>query len=82
MASQSLTIKTITISPTTLSGIKTIAILNSTSSTNIITIKVSGSSDSIHIHKNQTLSLNASTGFVLPDLEVSGTGLTCMVIYS
>lgn len=81
MASQSLTIKTITISPTTLSGIKTIAILNGSNS-HSITIKVSGSADSILLKKNQTLSLNASTGFVLPDLEVSGTGLTCEVIYS
>lgn len=81
MATQSLTIKTITISPTTLSGVKTIAILNGSNSDSI-TIKVSGSADSILLKKNQTLSLNASTGFVLPDLEVSGTGLTCEVIYS
>jgi hypothetical protein len=81
MATQSLQIKTITISPTTLSGVKTIAILNGSAS-NTITIKVSGSAESITLSTQQTLSLNASTGFVLPDLEFSGTGLTCEVIYS
>lgn len=81
MSVQSLQIKTITTSPTTLSGVKTIAILNGNAS-NDITIKVSGSADSITLGSGQTLNLNASTGFVLPDLEFSGTGLTCEVVYS
>ena len=81
MATQSLQIKTITTSPTTLSGVKTIAILNGSAS-NDITIRVSGSADSITLGSGQTLNLNASTGFVLPDLEFSGTGLTCEVVYS
>jgi len=81
MAVQNLQIKTITTSPTTLSGVKTIAILNGSAS-NIITIKVSGSLESITLGSGQTLNLSASTGFVLPDLEFSGVLLNCEVVYS
>lgn len=81
MATQQLTIKTITTSPTRLSGLKTIAILNGSASDDL-TIQVSGSADSITLGSGQTLNLNASTGFVLPDIDISGTGLTAEVVYS
>ena len=71
MAEQNITIQTISVSPTTLSNLNNITILNG-SATNSITLAVSG----------QTLTLNASTGFSLPDLTLSGTGLTANVVTS
>ncbi len=81
MAEQNITIQTISVSPTTLSNLNNITILNG-SSTNPLTLQVSGSSESISLASGQTLTLNASTGFSLPDLTLSGTGLTANVVTS
>lgn len=66
------TIQTITKS-ITLSKINNILILNG-SATDSLTLAVEGSKESISLAVGQTLTLNASTGFVLPDLSISGTG--------
>ena len=58
-----------------------ITILNG-SATNSITLAVSGSAENISLGSGQTLTLNASTGFSLPDLTLSGTGLTANVVTS
>ena len=81
MAEQNITIQTISVSPTTLSNLNNITILNG-SSTDALTLQVSGSSESISLASGQTLTLNASTGFSLPDLTLSGSGLTANVVTS
>ena len=81
MAEQNITIQTITTSPTTLSNLNSITILYGSSS-NSLTLAVSGSAENISLGSGQTLTLNASTGFTLPDLTLSGTGLTANVVTS
>ena len=81
MAEQNITIQTITTSPTTLSNLNSITILNGSAS-NSLTLAVSGSSENISLGSGQTLTLNASTGFTLPDLTLSGSGLTANVVTS
>jgi len=81
MAEQNITIQTISTSPTTLSGLNSITILNG-SATDSITLAVDGSANSISLGSGQTLTLNASTGFTLPDLTLSGSGLTANVVTS
>tara|TARA_Y100001937_G_scaffold114117_2_gene163516 strand:+ start:8704 stop:8949 length:246 start_codon:yes stop_codon:yes gene_type:complete len=81
MAEQNITIQTITTSPTTLSNLNSITILNGSASDSL-TLAVSGSSENISLGSGQTLTLNASTGFTLPDLTLSGSGLTANVVTS
>ena len=81
MAEQSITIQTISVSPTTLSNLNSITILNG-NSVESLTLQVSGSAESISLASGQTLTLNASTGFSLPDLTLSGSGLTANVVTS
>ena len=81
MAEQNITIQTITTSPTTLSNLNSITILNGSASDSL-TLAVSGSSENISLGSGQTLTLNASTGFTLPDLTLSGSGLTAYVVTS
>ena len=81
MAEQNITIQTITTSPTTLSNLNSITILNGSSS-NSLTLAVSGSANNVSLGSGQTLTLNASTGFTLPDLTITGTGLTVNVVTS
>lgn len=81
MAEQNITIQTITTSPTTLKGINSITILNGSASDSI-TLAVSGSLNNIALGSGQTLTLNASTGFTLPDLTFSGSGLTANIVTS
>jgi len=81
MAVQDITIKTITTSPTTLSNLNSISVLNG-SSDESLTIGVDGSGDTITLTSGQTLTLNASTGFSLPDITISGTSLSAQVVYS
>jgi hypothetical protein len=79
MATQSIIIKTLTTSPTTLSNLNSLSVLNG-SATNSLTIAISGSADSITLLSGQSVTLNASTGFVLPDLTISGTGLSANIV--
>ena len=81
MATQQVQIKTITTSPTTLSGLNTLSVLNGSSS-NSLTIGVDGSGETITLTSGQTLTLNASAGFTLPDIVISGTTLLAQVVYS
>lgn len=81
MAEQNITITSITTSPTTLSGLNTLSVLNGSTSDSL-TIGVDGSGNTITLTSGQTLTLNASTGFSLPDIVISGTGLTAQVVYS
>jgi hypothetical protein len=81
MAIQQVQIKTITTSPTTLSGLNTLSVLNGSSS-NSLTIGVDGSGETITLDSGQTLTLNAYSGFILPDIVISGTSLSAQVVYS
>jgi hypothetical protein len=81
MAIQQVQIKTITTSPTTLSGLNTLSVLNGSSS-NSLTIGVDGSGETITLDSGQTLTLNAYSGFILPDRVISGTSLSAQVVYS
>ena len=81
MATQNITIKTITSSPTTLRNLNSISVLNGSTLENL-TIGVDGSGELITLTSGQTLTLNASTGFSLPDMVISGTSLNAQVIYS
>jgi hypothetical protein len=76
---QSVSIRTITTSPTTLTGLNSISVLNGNSS-NALTIAVTGSADLITLTTGQSVTLTASTGFVLPSLTITGTGLTANVV--
>jgi len=76
---QSISIRTISTSPTTLTGLNTISILNG-NATNSLTIAVTGSGNLITLTTGQSVTLTASTGFVLPDLTITGTGLTANVV--
>jgi hypothetical protein len=76
---QSVSIRTITTSPTTLTGLNSISILNG-NATNALTIAVTGSGNLITLTTGQSVTLTASTGFVLPSLTITGTGLTANVV--
>lgn len=76
---QSISIRTISTSPTTLTSLNSISILNG-NATNSLTIAVTGSGNLITLTTGQSVTLTASTGFVLPDLTITGTGLTANVV--
>jgi hypothetical protein len=77
---QRVQVKTITTSPTTISGANTISILNG--SVNDLTISTDGGTNSITLTTGQSLSMSASTGFVLPDIVFTGTAMSAEVIQS
>jgi hypothetical protein len=81
MSTQNITIKTITTSPTTLSNLNSLSVLNGSTSESL-TIGVSGSGETITLTSGQTLTMNASPGFSLPDIVISGTSLNAQVVYS
>jgi len=75
---QRMVVQTITTSPTTLSGLNTFSVLNGSSLP--LSISVDGGTNSVVLTQGQTLSLSASTGFVLPDIILSGAGMSAEVI--
>jgi|TARA_R100001163_G_C5035382_1_gene174680 hypothetical protein len=79
MATQNITIRSITTSPTTLSNLNSISVLNGSAS-DTLTIGVDGSGQTITLKSGESVSLQAQTGFVLPDLVLTGTSLTAQVI--
>tara|TARA_R110002110_G_scaffold100922_14_gene256832 strand:+ start:538 stop:783 length:246 start_codon:yes stop_codon:yes gene_type:complete len=81
MATQNITLKTITATPTTLSNLNSLSLLNG-HATESLTIGDSGSLEVITLKSGESVSLQASTGFTLPDLVITGTSLTAQVIYT
>jgi hypothetical protein len=81
MATQNMTIKAITTSPTTLSNLNSLSLLNGSAS-DTLTIGVDGSGNTITLKSGESVSLQAETGFSLPDLVITGTSLTAQVIYT
>ena len=78
MEIQSITIKTITTSPTTLSGLNTFSVLNG--SAQPLNISTDGGVNQVVLTTGQTLMLSANTGFILPDILLSGTSMSAEVI--
>ena len=76
---ENVTIQTISESPTTLSGLNSIMILNG-SDTNPLRLIISGATEHIDLTSGQTLTLTAYAGFTLPDLELSGVELTANIV--
>ena len=76
---QSLTINEYTSSPTFIKDKNTITILNG-SATEVLTIGIVGSGQSVNLKSGQTLTLTSSTGFVLPNIQLSGTNLEAEVV--
>jgi len=81
MATQNMTIKAITTSPTTLSNLNSLSLLNGSAS-DTLTIGVDGSGNTITLKSGESVSLQAETGFSLPNLVITGTGLTAQVIFT
>lgn len=77
---QNVQVLTITTSPTTISGANTISILNG--SANALTISADGGTNTISLTQGQSVSMSASTGFVLPDIRLTGTGMSAQIIQS
>ncbi len=75
---QRVVVQTITTSPTTLSGLNTFSVLNGSSLP--LSISVDGGTNSVTLTQGQTLMLSANTGFVLPDIILSGAGMSAEVI--
>jgi len=77
--SEPINIQTISSSPTTLANLSSITILNANAS-NDITLTVSGSLENLTIESGQTITLNASVGFKLPELTLIGDDLYANVV--
>ena len=73
------TISTISVSPTTLSGLQSLTLLNG-SETNPITVAIDGATENIILIAKQTLTFDASDGKLLPDITLSGTELTANTV--
>ena len=80
MAEQSVIIKRLTTN-TILSGLNSISILNG-SADDSLTIGVEGSGETITLTSGQSLTLNANTGFTLPNIDIQGSSLLCDVVYT
>ena len=64
--------------PTTLTDLNTIAILNN--SDDALTISVDGGTNEISLVNGQSLSLESSVGFTLPDIELSGSNMNAQLV--
>jgi hypothetical protein len=76
---QSIKVRTITATEV-ISGANTISILNG--SANALTISADGGTNTISLTTGQSVSMSASTGFVLPDIRLTGTAMSAQIIQS
>jgi len=65
---------------TTLPNLNTISILNG--SADALQVSVDGGVSAIRLTEGQTLSLSASTGFVLPDIRLTSAGVITAYVIS
>jgi len=72
-------IATLSVSPTTLSGLQSLVLLNG-SEVNTITVAIDGATEDIVLDAKQTLSFDASDGNLLPNITLSGTELTANIV--
>ena len=75
---QSVSVKTIVVSPTTLSNLNTISVLNS--STDALSVSTDGGTNSVVLTTGQSLTMSASSGFTLPPVKLFGTSVNAQVI--
>ena len=75
---QSVSVKTIVVSPTTLSNLNSISILNS--SVDALSVSTDGGTNSVVLTTGQSLSMSASSGFTLPPVILSGASVDASVI--
>lgn len=75
---QRMIVRTITASPTTLTNLNTFSVLNG--SAQPLNISVDNGVNQVVLTTGQTLMLSANTGFVLPDILLSGTSMSAEVI--
>lgn len=75
---QRVVVKTYTTSPTTLIGLNTFSVLNG--SAQPLNISVDGGTNQVVLTTGQTLMLSANTGFILPDILLSGSSMSAEVI--
>ena len=75
---QRMIVRTITASPTTLTNLNTFSVLNG--SAQPLNISVDGGANQVVLTTGQTLMLSSNTGFVLPDILLSGTSMSAEVI--
>jgi len=80
MAIQQVTFRTIT-SPETLENINTLSMVNQSAS-DVVVLTVKGQGTNITLAVGQTLELSASTGFLLPSIEISGSSINLDIISS
>ncbi len=72
-------IQTISVSPTTLSGLTYLLILNGNDSEELI-INVEGSSEPQTLASKQTITLSAELNTALPNITLSGNELTANIV--
>jgi len=72
-------IQTISVSPTTLSGLESIMILNGNDLSSLRLV-ISDATEPIDLESGETLTITASAGLILPDLEISGVELTANIV--
>jgi hypothetical protein len=77
---QRVVVITYTTSPTTLSNLNTISVLNGGS--DALTISADGGLNSVTLSQGQTLQLVSNTGFVLPPITLSGSNMVAEVIFT
>lgn len=75
---QRMQVQTLTTSPTILSGKNTFSVLNG--SAQPLNISVDNGVNQVVLTTGQTLMLSANTGFVLPDILLSGSSMSAEVI--
>mgnify|MGYP003135265923 CR=1 FL=1 len=80
MAIQQVQFRTIT-SPETLSNLNTLAMINQSAS-DVVVLTITGQATNITLAVGQSLELNASTGFLLPDIEISGSNINLDIVSS
>jgi hypothetical protein len=75
---QRMIVRTITTSPTTLQNLNTFSVLNG--SAQPLNISVDNGANQVVLTTGQTLMLSSNTGFVLPDILLSGASMSAEVI--
>ena len=77
---QKVVAESVTSSPKTYSNLNSFSVLNN--SAEILSVSADGGNNFVDLNTGQTMSLQASTGFVLPDIVLSGTNINAQVIYT
>ncbi len=72
-------IQTISVSPTVLSGLEYLVLLNGSETEDLI-VQIDGASDSQILESKQTLTFIAEIDSVLPNITLSGNNLTANIV--